>query len=352
MSSFHQPFIDAIDAGSIEGVLIEGRSIQGKSYSKALGSRTLLDGAKKPLSRSDLLFLASATKLLTTVAAMQCCERGELSLDGDVSTHLPEVTRLGVLRKWDEDKNEGSFEPLKKPLTLRHLLTHSSGLAYDFTVPKLRSWRAANPVGQGVAGVEARFSSPLLFQPGEGWMYGTGLDWTGLIVERVTRMRLDAYFRQHIFACLGFTDIDVAFFPVKEGLGDRMVDLNPKDRKGEGLSAAMGNSLHDDIPGHCYGGGGAYGSTEAYISVLQSLLFNDSKLLGRSTVTEMFQPQLESNAKASLAEAFQNEWGPYINRQASRSWAWRIVGDGRWRWQWVRSRHADRGRWCQHGVVH
>jgi CubicO group peptidase (beta-lactamase class C family) len=88
-------------------------------------------------------------------------------------------------------------------------------------------------------------------------MYGNGIYWVGLLVERATGMKLDEYSRKHVFGRVGISDSDISFFPVREGLGDRMPDLNPKDPKGLGLSAAMGPSLHDDVPGECYGGGGA-----------------------------------------------------------------------------------------------
>ena len=241
MSALEKAFTDAIDAGQIQGVLFEGRTKAGKTYSKALGSRIRPDETQQPLSSSDLSFLASATKLLTTIAALQCCEQGKLSLDADHSSQLAGVTKLGVLVDWDETADKPKFESLHIPLTLRHLLTHSSGLSYEFTDPKLQRWRSANPVVQGNVGVEARFTTPLAFQPGEGWMYGTGID---------------EYYRKYIFGPVGVSDQDISFSPILEGLGDHMPDLNPKDPKGLGLSASMGMSLHDDVPGECYGGGG------------------------------------------------------------------------------------------------
>lgn len=304
MSALEQAFIDAIDAGEIEGVLIEGRAKAGKRYSKALGNRTLPNGTVKPLLSSDMLFWASATKLLTTIAALQCCESGKLALDNDISSQLGQVKTLGVSTGWDHSKSKPSYQPLQKPLTLRHLLTHSSGLAYEFIDPNIGAWREANPVGKGGIGVEARFTLPLAFQPGDGWMYGNGIDWAGLLVERATDMKLQEYFRKYISTPLGISESDISFSPVKDGLGDRMPDLNPKDPGGLGLSASMGHSVHDDLPGECYGGSGAYGSAEAYITVLESLLLNDGKLLSQARVAEMFRPQLESGAKASLAERF------------------------------------------------
>jgi CubicO group peptidase (beta-lactamase class C family) len=257
MSALEQPYIDAINAGQIEGVLLEGRTKAGKCYSKALGHRTRPDGTQQALLPSDLSFLASATKLLTTIAALRCCEQGKLSVDVDLSSQLARVSKLGVLVDWDgSTTDKPNFEPLRRPLTLRHLLTHSSGLTYEFTEPKIQRWRSANPVVQGKIGVEARFTTPLAFQPGEGWMYGSSIDWAGFLVERATNMKLEEYFRKYIFEPVGVSDKDISFFPVREGLGDRMPDLNPKDPKGLGLSAAMGMSLHDDVPGECYGGGG------------------------------------------------------------------------------------------------
>ena len=255
MSLLEQPFINAADAGKIEGVLIEGRAKSGQRYSKALGQRTAPDGTVTPLASTDICFLASATKLLTTIAALQCCEKGQLSLDADITAQLSSVKDLGVLIDWDEATNSGKTEPLARAITLRHLLTHSSGLVYEFTEPKMQKFRSTSPVSEGATGVESRFTTPLAFQPGEGWMYGTGIDWAGLLVERAADLRLDDYFRQHIFEPVGAASTDVSFFPVSEGLGSRMPDLNPNDPKGLGLSAAMGSSLHDDEPGVCYGGG-------------------------------------------------------------------------------------------------
>jgi CubicO group peptidase (beta-lactamase class C family) len=91
-----------------------------------------------------------------------------LSPDAKLATQLAGVAKLGVLVDLDENHDKSSFEALRKPLTLRHLLTHSSGLAYEFTNPKIQRWRSANPVVQGNIGVEARFTTPLSFQLGEG----------------------------------------------------------------------------------------------------------------------------------------------------------------------------------------
>lgn len=147
-----------------------------------------------------------------------------------------------------------------------------------------------------------RFAQPLAFQPGEGWMYGCGLDLAGAIIEDVRGMSLDAVMRKSIFRPLGVAEEDMSFAPVREGLGERMVDLNPQDPKGEGLSPGMGMSVYVDGDTSCYGGHGAYATAEAYMKVLESVLLDDGKILSHASVREMFAPQLEPAAKEKLNE--------------------------------------------------
>jgi CubicO group peptidase (beta-lactamase class C family) len=301
----------AIEASKIEGAIIVARHTSGKRYSKALGKRTLPDGSTKDLQSSDLCFLASCTKLLTSIAALQCCEKGLLGLDEDLSKKYPQWFNKKVLTKFDEGDSEPTYEGLKNPLTLRHLLTHSSGSVYQFLSPKLQRWVAANPSPPGGPGgnVTTKFPEPLVFQPGEGWLYGAGLDWAGLLIEHVTGTQLDEYFRKNILKPLGIAETEVSFFPVKEGLGERMPDLNPKDPKGMGLSVSMGNSFLDEGDPTCYGGGGAYASPEAYADIMLSILSNDGKLLKPESVKMMNTPQLESKAKTGLQSTLTGDMG-------------------------------------------
>ncbi len=300
MEALEKPFTEAITAGQIEGAILEARSKTGKTYSKAFGNRTLQDGTQKPQSSSDLLFLASSTKLLTAIAVLQCCEKGLLSLDEDLRSSY--FGHHKVLTSY-EDGGEPTYEELKKPLTLRHLLTHSSGLAYDFMSPLVQRWLAANPVPDAKEtslSVPTRYHQPLVFQPGESWVYGVGLDWAGHIVEQVSNTKLDAYIRSHILKPLDIAETELSFFPIKEGLGHRMVDLNPKDPLGEGLSVGNGLKVHIENDSTCYGGQGAYATGETYVKILHSLLVDDGKLLSKESVAEMTSPQLEAPTKAAL----------------------------------------------------
>lgn len=153
--------------------------------------------------------------------------------------------------------------------------------------------------------MHARFSQPFAFQPGEGWMYGHGVDWAGHLIEQISGLRLDEYFRSHILTPLGVSPTDLSFFPVKEGLGARMPDVNPHDPNGLGLLsvASLNMSVHGpDGVRDCFGGQGMYATSESFIAVLQSILLNDGKLLQNETVNSMFRPQLEPEAKQAHAK--------------------------------------------------
>lgn len=252
------------------------------------------------------------TKLLTTVAALQCCDRGLLSLDADLAPYIPTLINEGVLV--EDDSQNGSFkiDKVDKLLTLRHLLTHSSGLIYGFGNAKYERWQKENTKPADATEVHFKYLNPLDFQPGDEWMYGIGLDWAGYLVEKVTNVGLDEYFRKHIFEPLGVSATEFSFFPVQEGLGERMPDLNPKDPQGLGLSPAMGNNVHENVTG-CFGGQGGYTSSEAYIAVLQSLLLDDGRLLSKAMRDSMFQPQLEKEAKESLLATLQGPWAPWFD---------------------------------------
>ncbi|KAJ2958424.1 hypothetical protein NQZ79_g6030 [Umbelopsis isabellina] len=236
-------FQAAIDAGKINGAVICACDGKGNFvYEKALGERTLLSGEKRPQQLDDVLLLASATKLITTVAALQCVEDGLLTLTGDLSSIAPELTEKQIITGFSEDGETPVLESPVRPITLEMLLTHSSGACYHFMNPTVARWREkfANHPTDHKPSVEELFNYPLIFQPGDGWMYGSGLDWAGRLVERVTGLTLCEYMQKRIFDPLGITDGE--FSPVtREDLRERMVDLNPKDPEGLGIAVMGGD---------------------------------------------------------------------------------------------------------------
>jgi CubicO group peptidase (beta-lactamase class C family) len=294
-------FQAAIDAGKINGAVICAIDTEGRFvYDKALGERTLLSGEKCPQQTDDVLFLASATKLVASIAALQCVEDGLLTLTGDLSAIAPELSDKGVLTGFS-DNGEPQIEPVAGPITLEMLLTHSSGLCYHFMDPLIARWRekfAGTRHEDNRRLVEELFAYPLGFQPGTGWMYGSGLDWAGRIVERVTGVSLCQRMQQRIFDPLSISDAE--FYPVtREDLRPRLVDLNPQDLEALGRAVLGGGGEMNKVTRGDFGGHGLFMSGASYVKILHSLLANNGKLLKPATVDDMFQHHLSPAATAS-----------------------------------------------------
>ncbi|WPH02148.1 Hypothetical protein R9X50_00500300 [Acrodontium crateriforme] len=301
-------FQAAIKAGKINGAVICATNAEGDfKFEKAVGERTLLSGEKKPQQIDDVLYLASATKLLTTIAALQCVEDGLLSLTGDLSSFAPELAALQVISTTGE-----SLESAVKPITLEMLLTHTSGLSYHFLNPKVAEWRdKVAPPSDGRRKVEASFNYPLGFQPGTSWMYGAGLDWAGRIVERVTGVTLSERMQKRIYTPLGITD--GSFYPVtREDLRARLVDLNPNDPDGTGAAVTGGRAEQNKVSDGDFGGQGGFLPANDYTKVLQSLLANDGKLLKPETVDSMFENHLNADESAGHKAALAGPLGVFF----------------------------------------
>ena len=307
-------FQATVDAGKINGAVLCATDAEGRFvYDKALGERTLLSGEKRPQRLDDVLYLASATKLITTIAALQCVEDRLLTLTGDLSSVAPELAAKQVITGFSEDGETPLLEPLARPITLEMLLTHSSGISYDFINPHVARWREkfAPPQGDERRPVEEAFKYPLGFQPDAGWMYGPGLDWAGRIVERVTGRTLGERMQQRIFDPLGIADAQ--FYPVtREDLRARLVDLNPHDPDALGRAVLGGGGDHNKRTRGDFGGHGLFLPGADYVKVLRSLLANDGKLLKSATVDDMFQHHLSPEATAGHQAALASSMGVFF----------------------------------------
>lgn len=306
-------FQAAIDAGSIKGAIICATNTEHSFvYEKALGERTLLSGEKRTQRLDDIICLASATKLITTIAALQCVEDGLLTLTGDLSAIMPELGEKQVLRGFAADGEKPLFEAQERSITLEMLLTHSAGMSYWYSDPQIRRWREkfGSSRAEGRKVVEEYFDHPLSYQPGSGWKYGPGLDWAGRVVERVTGMTLSEWMQQRIFNPLSITDFE--FLPVtREDLRARLVDLNPDDPEGLGRAVFGGKLTYDDTRGD-FGGHGLFMMGTDYIKILHSLLTNDGKLLECATVDSMFLHRLSPEATAAHQAALNSPSGTVI----------------------------------------
>lgn len=248
--------------------------------------------------------MASCTKLITTISALQCVERGLVTMDGPLDSILPELNTLEKI-DYDEDTGKFALEPRKSDITLRQLLTHSSGIGYDYGEPALEAWRESRGekplclTGQ----VAEAFSTPLLFQPGTGWKYGGGIDWVGLLVKRLNgNMSLDKYFQNHIFGPLKAKSSTLRL-QWKPWLVRLFV--TPSYRAPDG-KLVPGMLPYPWPPGDEYGGNGLYSTVPDYLSVLGDLIRDTPVLLKRETADMIFTPQLAAGSSA-LAHLYKEQ---------------------------------------------
>jgi len=311
-------FQAALESGKINGGIICATDAEGRfTYNKLLGERTLLSGEKKPHQFDDVVFLASATKLIATIAALQCVDDGLLSLTGDLSTIVPELTSKQVITGFSDDGETPLLEPQIRPITLEMLLTHSSGATYHFLDPLIGRWREKfaprpeNPGDEDRMTVEEMCNYPLSFQPGSSWMYGPGLDWAGRVVERVTSKTLGERMHERLFRPLGITDAQ--FYPVtREDLRERLVDLNPDDPEALGKAVLGGSGDTNKITKGDFGGHGLFMTVPDYVKILRSILANDGKILKPETVNDMFENHLSPEATAGHQEKLAGPMGMFF----------------------------------------
>jgi CubicO group peptidase (beta-lactamase class C family) len=260
------------------------------------------------LTIDAVLKLASCTKLITSISALQLVERGLVSLDEPISKHLPEIS-TDVIAWEDEDAKTYKTTKAKTSLTLRHLLTHSSGLAYQYWTPILQQYskdnpkvaatNAAVPNDLDFGGIEKTFIDPLLFDPGQGWSYGPNLDWVGVLIRRLTNKTLKEYFDENIFKPLGLED------PLPVFNLDRYPDIS---------ALAMGGGVRNESGGldfeslaifgngnDEYGGHGLSAKSESFLAILQDIVSDKPKLLSEKYIVALYTPQLVPDSAAHKA---------------------------------------------------
>src|ERR1700750_3078117 len=216
---------EAIERKDVPGVVAQVTDRERVLYQGAFGVADVSTG--RPLAKDSMFRIASMTKPITSVALMQLVEQGRIGLDDPASKYLPELAELKVFESFDATTGTYKVRPASRPATVRHFLTHTSGLAYPFTS---EIWRDFKPR----AGETYPFGGPLLFDPGEGWHYSTSTDVVGRLVEVVSGQKLEDYFRENIFAPLKMNDTS---YNVPEAKGPRMVAQ--QQRAGDKMDGAV-----------------------------------------------------------------------------------------------------------------
>jgi len=276
----------AAEAKEVPGVVAMAATEGGVIYGGAFGLRDLAAGPSMTL---DTVFrIASMTKAVTSVAAMQLVEQGKLHLDEPIGKVLPELAAPQVLDGFDSS-GKPQLRPTRRPIALRHLLTHTAGFGYEIWNPQLGRYVEVTGNPEFLTGKLAALRAPLVFDPGERWEYGINIDWAGRAVEAASGQSLDTYFREHIFAPLGMTDTG---FVASADQAARLVRVHRRASDGslEPLS-------FERPPGEFFSGGGGLISTgHDYLVFLQMLLhqgrYNGAEVLRPETIALLEQNQL------------------------------------------------------------
>jgi CubicO group peptidase (beta-lactamase class C family) len=230
------------------------------TYTGAFGKRDEKSGIDvKP---DSIFAIASMTKAITATAAMQLVEQGKVTLHEPVSKYLPELGKLDVLTGFDK-AGKPMLHPATKPVTLHHLLTHTSGFAYDTWDESMLKYNAQHG---GVSGGQVAPLTPLIFEPGTRWQYGTSMDWAGKLVEAVSGMTLEQYFQKNILQPLGMKDTTFVFPAAKF---DRLVSSSRRQADGSLKEAAR---AVPPAPKAYNGGGGLYSTAPDYVRFMQMIL--------------------------------------------------------------------------------
>ncbi len=289
---FEQALAQAIAKGRIAGGVALIADRDGVVYEHAAGVRAA--GEAAAMDAATVFWIASMTKAVTSVAALQLVERGKLTLDGDLADLIPEFRDLQVLTEG------GGLRPAKGPVTLRQLLTHTSGFAYGFSSPELGAWMEASGVETNT-GSRASYRYPLLFDPGEGWIYGIGIDWAGLAIEAASGQRLDAWFRENIFAPLGMTDTGFERSP------DRTAGVHVRGPDGGLMQIPFGMPPNAEV---LSGGGGLYSTARDYGRFLRMLLnggeLDGARILSAATVRGLSAIQTGERRAGYIKSAMAN----------------------------------------------
>jgi len=286
LSRVDSAFQAATQAGEVPGVVALAATDDGTIYEGCFGRRRLHDGPA--MTRDTVFRVASMVKLITSVAALQLVEQNRLSLDAPVPEIDPAVGSPRVLEGFDV-KGLPLLRPAARPITLRQLLTHTAGFTYRLWDAKAVQYAASlkqlTPAQKVLAS-----RSPLMFDPGERWQYGPSIDWVGRIVEFVSGIPLDVYFRKNIFDPLGMKDTSFVISPHQQAR-----EASVHRRRSDGSLVAQPMEPRSTKQSFS-GGGGIYSTGPDYLTLARTLLrggsLDGTRILRPETVGLMGENQI------------------------------------------------------------
>jgi methyl acetate hydrolase len=317
------------DRGDVPGVVVAVVGKDGILYHEAFGrSRTL---SNVPMAKDTIFNMASMTKPVTSVAIMMLVDEGKLKLDDDIATYLPKYKNPLVISKFNEADATYETRPAKRPITIRHLLTHTSGIGYAV---------GSSMVTKIVAKTKkSELDLPLQFDPGESWAYGPSTRVLGDVVEAISGQKLDAFLESRILEPLGMRDTSYLVPAEKYG---RVVAVNTRGADGKLVEQPVPATLAATVQGDA----GLYGTAGDYALFLRMLLnhgtLNGKRILSEESVKTMFEPNSgtvvvkeQQSVNLSLSRNFptgagKDKWGLGFQLASEKLPNKRSPGSGTW----------------------
>ncbi len=304
-------------AGATAIVAKDGKII----YYKSIGYNDV--EKKTPLAKDEIFRIASQTKAITSVGVMMLYEEGKILLDDPISNYIPEFKKPNVLDKFNETDSTYTTVPAKREITIRDLLTHTSGIGYaQIGSPQMNAiyYKAGLTSGLGVKkGVMLRDkmkvlgSMPLFHQPGEKFTYGLNTDLLGYLIEVVSGTSLDQFFRQRIFEPIGMKD---TYFYLPAEKYNRLAQLYTEDKEKKLMKAPDTSNLNGTfyanypaLNGTYYSGGAGLSSTAYDYALFMQMLLNGGSYNGKQLLSPVSVHMMTSNQIGQLTVSNGDKFG-------------------------------------------
>ena len=272
---------DAVERGDVPGVVAMATDGAHTLFEGAAGVRKLGDPA--PMTLDTIFWIASLTKAVTSVAAMQLVEQGRIGLQDPLGPVVPKLADLQVLEGFSP-AGDPILRPARREVTLHDLLTHTAGFVYEMWNADLGRYVSVTGKPGAASGLNAGLEMPLAFDPGERWEYGIGVDWAGKMVEALSGQTLGAYFAEHVTGPLGMADTRFG-----RPDSDRVAAIHNRLPDGTLRAGSSGRPSNPELES---GGGGLYSTAQDYLKFLAMLLRGGDGILRRETVAQMGQNQI------------------------------------------------------------
>ncbi len=257
----------------VPGVVAMVTDHHGNIYEGAAGKRAL--GHDQAMTTDSVFAIFSTTKAITSTAVLQLVEDGRVDLDAPAKNYVPDIGALQVLDGFDASGKPKTRAP-KRDITTRMLLLHTAGFGYEFFNHDYLRMVSEHGQVSVLTATMAALKTPLLFDPGERWEYGSNIDWAGQVVEKVTGQRLGQVMQERIFAPLGMSSTG---FKITPDMRTRLTGMHQRDDTGV-LSLLPGWELIQEPDLHM-GGHGLYATVPDYMRFIRMWLNDGAGEHGR-----------------------------------------------------------------------